>query len=742
MLGSSRLAVRVASFPARIVRHKVRAAFPPKESTKPASFTELDGTVDPVLFLQLRQRIIERHNPSSVELDEPHLQLVNKNIFNIRQGLKKRDIHAVRESWEELRRANHLHILTRDVLKKIGQLTKGFLPRKSSPGWNPYRKSFVEEVALTAAAADSTDALNACFDAYLRRGDSKAVLELYEKFQRFPKTRDTPEVSDLNLTEESITIIPPDTHPARVKILLAVVAAHAMENSFQGALTAFLDLEIQLHRPTTEEFLRSISYDPALQNKVKLYVQRLDIAKSVARPLSLSKHVDNLSRRSTPILEELYDSILEAMTEPDAYIAADAQFITSTKSVAMTELIWGSFLAAFLRRENNERAAKLWGDVSKFGIRLGLLTWNMVIGVFSDRGAIKEVLGAWNTISSQGVEPDATTYRALIACLFARKRSTEALQWFKTFETDIKPNSSVEKNLTVYNAVLHGLLHFGRENEETAFSIFREMEAKGPKPDLVSYNTILGYHGRQADFKAMAAVINQMSSAGVTGDVFTFSTILSALLKVGRADAPQMVLSIMRRQGVQASVATYSAIIQSQMQERSVPHLKAAMHLLNEMEMDRDVTPNEITYTSILAGLYRGKWLSAEQIEMYKQDIMARMKRKKISLKTGGYNILIKACLTSGEPKGLEDALAFCSEMARHEIPRTDDTWYIMLAGLIDRGEWRLAREIADEMFSSGARPGNSVLHIIIIVRSSPKERSTQAKSQVSRICPLTPSPA
>ncbi|KAJ7932512.1 hypothetical protein B0H13DRAFT_1955765 [Mycena leptocephala] len=640
MLVSSRLAVRISS-PARIARPGICvvsnvASFPPKKSTKPAPFTELDGTVDPALFLQLRQRIIERHNPSSVELDEPLINLVNKNIVKIRRGLEQRDVPLIRASWVELRQANHLHILTREVVQQIGRLVTASL----LPGL--LRRSFVEEVALAAAEADSTDALNACFLAYLKMRDSRAVLELYEKFQRLPKTRD---ISHLNPSEEGIAIVPPIRIPG-------------------DALTAVLDMEIPFHRPTTEEFLQPLPSD--LQNC------------QISRPAtSLSKHIDNLSKRSTPVLEDLYNSIVEAMTEPDAYIAADAKFITSIKSVAMSEVIWASFLAAFLRRERNDLAAKLWKDVTKFGLRLGIMTWNMVINVYSDRRATKE--------------PDGYTYCALISTLLAARMSTEALQWFKTFETDVKPNSSVEQTLPVYNAVLHGLLDHA--NAETAFSIFQRMQDEGPKPDLVSYNTVLTYHGRQGNFKAMAAV-------------------------AGRADAPEMVINIMRKQGVKASVATYSAIINSQMREQTVQHLQAAMHLLHEMEMDPDVAPNEITYTSILAGLYRGEWLSADQIEMYKQDIIARMKKRKISFKTQGYNILIKACLTSEDPKGLEDGLGFYKEMDRRKIPRSDDTWYIMLAGLIDRGAWQLADDVVREMLSSGAQPGNSVSRLVKKVRN------------------------
>ncbi|KAJ7125693.1 hypothetical protein C8R43DRAFT_1030033 [Mycena crocata] len=713
----------VSRLVARIPTHFVRAAsFPPK---KAANKKPLDAAVDPVVFLQLRQRIIERHAPPSVELDESQLNLINKNIFNIRRGLDKRDLDLVRKSWIELQQANHLHILTQNVVEQIGQLAVASLPSSKSltSKWNPDRKRFVEEVALTAAAAHSTDVLNACFIAYLKGGDSKSVFELYHKFRRLPGTQVTEEESDLMHTEDDITSVASKTRPGRVKALLAILTAHAMEDNFQGALKEYLDSEITFRRYSADEFLhdflRNMAHDPTLQNTMSTFYHRLELAKSVARPQSTSHHIHNLSAQTnSPLLEEFYNSILDGMTGPDAFIAADATSITSGKLVAMSDLIWGSFLAAFLRRDRSDLAAKLWKDMSRFGILPGILTWNKVVNVYLDRGATREVLGAWSTMQAHGVQPDANTYCALLTSFLAENRVDEALQWLRKFETDVKPSCSDEESLKVYNATIHGLLRIGAETAPTAFSLFQKMKDKGPKPNLVSYNTILRYHGRAGNLKSMAACINDMSVAGVTGDVITFSTILSALLKVGRTDAPQMVVGMMRKQGVKANMVTYSAIIDSQLRDG---HLQAALSLLDEMEKetDPDVVPNEITYTSILAGLYRVRLLTADQVEMYKQDILGRMKKRRIKLKTSGYNILLKATLSCEEPRGLDDGLKFYQEMVRQKIKPVNNTWYILLAGLAGRGEWQIAREIADEMFSSGAVPSNSVLRLVSKIRKN-----------------------
>ncbi|KAJ7169769.1 hypothetical protein C8R46DRAFT_994158 [Mycena filopes] len=499
-------------------------------------------------------------------------------------------------------------------------------------------------------------------------------------------------------------------------MLLAVVAAYAIEDSFQGVLKASIALDFPFPRHSSPEFLQMISHDPTLQSRVEIFLQRLDVAKTVARPRPFSKYLHGIHPSHAPAIEKHYNTILEAMSGPDAYIAADADFITATKPIAMPELGWGTFLATFLRWGRNDLAAKLWKDMTRFGIRPGIVTWNMVIKVFKDRGAPDELLGAWGSMKAQGVQPDGYTYSLLLASLFAAKRTREALQWFKAFEQD-ESHIPAEQSLAVHNAALHELFRLGRDTVQIAFTIFQKMQKKGPKPDLISYNTVVKYHGHHGDFKAMAAIITQMAVAGIPGDVFTFSTILSALLKVGRADAPEMVMGIMRKQGVRPNVATYSDIIDFQMREQTVPHLQAAMSLLDEMERDPNVTPNTITYTAILSGLYRGEWLSTDQIKLYKQDILARMKKKNIRLEEAGYNIIIKACLTSERPIGLEEALEFYRQMTRANVPRKENTWYVLLAGLTERGEWRIAHEIAQEMSASNFQPGKSTVRLVQKIR-------------------------
>jgi pentatricopeptide repeat protein len=208
-----------------------------------------------------------------------------------------------------------------------------------------------------------------------------------------------------------------------------------------------------------------------------------------------------------------------------------------------------------------------------------------------------------------------------------------------------------------------------------------------------------------------------MGSNKLVGDVYSYSIILSALLDVGRADAPQLLLDIMRKQGVQPNVAIFSAIIDQQMREGSEKNLRAAMRLLHEMEQDDSTKPNATTYTSILTGLYRGTWLSAESAEEWRREIVGRMERDGVELTLPIYHTLIRACLEYPHPEGLQHAIRYYREMTRRKVPFIQTTWYILLAGLLQRGEWTMADEMADEMFMSGIQPKGSLLQLVGKIR-------------------------
>ncbi|KAG5221612.1 pentatricopeptide repeat-containing protein [Salix suchowensis] len=566
--------------------------------------------------------------------------------------------------WQYLEQRRLLRLLGHVQLKRISTLLVdsfcpvGF-PKKE---WSGLERTVVEKIALVAAAHKAPDALNSCMLALIQRNDPDAVLRLYEQFmQLVTKSEGTEDVSGDGLEEgegsteydalASATYSSVDTmpyKPGRATVLLSGITACAMKDDFLGALHMCLNTVIRPQHYAITTFMNKLKGNRPLQRKVEEYVSLLRSATMVAHPTELSKRVNQLATsRSIRSIEKLYQ----------------ASWTCGRKDLA----------------------AQMWDDMIGLDVQPGVSTWTAYIDACDGISAYNEAVAGWGMMLEQGVKPEALSYRAIISTYFNARQTDKAMDTFRTFLEDAAKESPERQQLAVYNTVMHGLLIAGRVDEATA--TFQKMVDEGPRPDVVSYNTFLKFWARTSNFKMLSSVMNDMVAAGIKGDIFSFSTILSALLKVGRDDAPELMIALMRKQGVEPNVAIYSAIMDQQLREQTVEALHTAMRLLQRMELDPTSQPNEVTYTSFLAGIYRGSWLPPAVAEDWRRNIVDRMKRRGIKLNRVTYHILLKACLEYPEPEGVETAMIYYREMVKQKIHIISITWYILLSGLLRRGE-------------------------------------------------------
>ena len=669
-------------------------------------------------FQRLRAQITHAPLP-------PHVDLFNATLNNLRRASHRADPVDLIHNYRILQQNNLLHFLNPSILGSISAL----LARSFSAGTLPESHlQTAEHMALLVATRRSTDALASRLFCLLKQNNSEAVIDLYQRFILASKVGHHQDHS----AEQSTTRLAPDDadqHPhhstGHINILLPVIAAHALRDSFHDAFHTYLQSTVNLHHSATQAFCKRIKHDPNLSQKLQLYVQRLNVARLVARSPSFSTHIGNLSRTTNVAsLVKLYGSVIDAFSGPDAYLAPHPSAISLQRVAALTDVGWAAFAVAFLKCRRRDLASEVQSHMSQFGVQPGVSMYTSLIDTYDTLREIDNALDTWNTMVARGITPDPLTYRAMISALFNSRRPEEALQTFRLFQEKALSDCSHENALSVYNTVLHGFLSLDRDRE--ANGLLRDMESDGPTPDLVSYNTFLAYYGRRADFKSLATVVNQMASHHVTGDVFSFSTILSALLKVGREDATDLLFTIMRKQGIEPNVATYSSIIDHQMRQNDEKSFGAALRILQLMEQDPTLQPNEVTYTSILAGLFRCRWLAPEESRQWRTEILGRMKKRGIELNAMTYHILIKASLSYPHPEGLEEALSYYRDMRHRKIPYNHTTWHTLLTGLRRRGEWEVADEIIKDMYISGTQPSGGLLGLVYKIKR--RERVEEAK--------------
>ncbi|KAG6911522.1 hypothetical protein DXG01_011824 [Tephrocybe rancida] len=660
--------------------------------------------------------------PALRVLDAAQRDLLKKGQARLLSACAKSNTREVITALRDLDGRKLLHALPTAHVEASLQL---FLKALSTGTLNISDEALCTRFAIQVATSvnPSTDALSTLMLLRLRQKKFPAVVELYGAFM---KSLEGKAIWEANEEEEkSFTqgdgLVFDELHrdspvdPGRTVLLLAVIAAHATQDAFQEALEALLKSAIRIYPTSVDPFLATnFARDEAFAAKFKHFVARLDLARFVSHTTSLTRHIMNLAaERSPQRLEGFYNSIIDGLSGPDAYIAPHPSKKTLKQTVALTEIVWVSFLSSFLKHRRRDLASKVWTDQVSCGVTPGVPFWTALIDAYGSMNEFNDAVASWNMMKAQGIQPDALTYRALISAFFRGRKFPEALKVFQAFQKLPSQDPSNPHVLAVYNTTVAGLLSF---NEEvTVQAIIAKMDTHGPKPDLVTYNTLLAYYGRRSNFKALASLIGRMTELKVVGDVYTFSTILSALLRAGRDDAPDLLIDIMRRQGVQPNVATYSAIIDGQMQDPTIQSLNVVMRLLQRMEEDVATQPNVKTYTAILAGLPRIQGADPEQMDEWWMAIVERMKKRRIEPNQVTYHILIGASLRIGSPAGLNRALSYYHHMRERRM-MDDSTWYVLLLGLRQRENWQVGEEIIRDMVASGHQPSLKVERLVTTI--------------------------
>lgn len=636
------------------------------------------------------------------DIPDPDILFFNQCLVELRRALFARDARRVSEHWARLRDKGLLPLFG-PQLRRHSELLAKLCPH-TTQAWDHHDRNAIEEIAFYAATNGAPQALVAYMATYLRSGDCTTALDLYTRFlqaiEEKPLSLDLASEEGYDVDELMIDL-PAQSHPHSLyppSILLAVVVAHAIGGSFHDALHSYLQSPTLISARLVSEFLSTFS-NKSLTHKVEEYVRRLRIARYVSEPRFITARASLFAAtRDAQGLKKFYKSVIDGICGPEPYIAPSPVSVTPQTPIALNEINWATMLTAFLQCNCRDMAETLWDDMLRFRVQPTVISWSALLVGYERMGEADDAEKAWRTMLSMGIEPTTSTFRAMISVLFNARRAEDAMAYLALFQTRVttSSSSSPEDTLTLYNTVLHGLLKNRRETD--AHALFQKLREEGPRPDVVSFNSLLNYHGRRGEFRIISRILDWMREDDLVGDVYTFSTVLSALLKVGRTDATDAILGLMRKQNIEPNVAFFTSIINHQVEEGTEQGLRAAMDLLQKMEENPEVQPNEVTYTGILTSLHRHDWRDLELAKQCKHHVLEGMKRRNMQLNRAAYHVLIKACLESPAPGGTENALEYYRKMVQRRISIGPDTWYILLRGLIAKEAWTDADAVVEEV--------------------------------------------
>jgi pentatricopeptide repeat protein len=655
------------------------------------------------------------------------VDLFAKTITKFDAALGRGELSGARDLWATLVDQNLLKYLGIPQLQRYSKSVASMYRCKPGSGdrWSIQDKEIMQTIAIYIALRGHPEAIRAVMLHHLTSHEPDEVLKLYQTYatsQFKNQASEIPEPTEDVLIPDDL--VPPD----KSGVLLSAIAACAMKGSFSDAVGLVVKSNTRIMYRTVKHHIRPFPNAPAVEG----YVRRLELVHLLAHPPAFFKHIDNLAReRATDNLERFSNNIITAVLGEEPWLVVTEDQRSRERPVVVPRFIWTTLITALTKCKRPDLARSLWGGMIKCGVKPDASIWTAVFDGYLSLGAWQESLATWDSILAQDVEPEPLTYRAIIATLFKVRRPDDAMAKFKEYEqkwvgkgrkrsADLTDKYSSQA-LSLHNTVLHGLLT-NPDRETDALALFERMKADGPIPDLISWNTIMGYYGRRGSMKMISSTLQGLKESGLSPDVFTYSIILTALLKAGREDAPQLILDMMKKDNINPGAAVNTTIIDQLLREPDAKNIKAAFNILNRMEGERTPAerPNEVTYTTMLVGIYR--W--GKEAETYHSDILQRMGKRNIRFNRATCHILIRASLESSSREGARYALEHFDRMIRLEIEPDFDTWYIILDGMLRRGEVGIAKDLLEEMARRGYEPTGALFVLVQRVQRNQLKRS------------------
>ncbi|KZT05878.1 uncharacterized protein LAESUDRAFT_204018 [Laetiporus sulphureus 93-53] len=690
---------------------------------------------------QLNKHIDLLHGTQCQGLSNGEAEIFNQAVLQLRAMAKPLLAPDLHDTWRILNELDKRHLLRffgPPHYEMCSRIVASYCKHKLEDAlFDVTEMEALREISVAAAAEGQSEGLKQYMLSLIKLKNPDAVLLLYERYEALLGEKvirlepEEPVDGDKGESANSSSDHAQDTtiHGLQSDILLAAVTAHALRDSKESFLNAFsmsFRTSARFIPSVIDHFTRLLDHDEALAKRVKDYGRRIKVARLVARPAALAKHIDQLAHSwALKPLEELYQDISKGLSTPDPWLSVKSSDKDANGSIYVSESAWPAFITGFMFCRRTDLASNVWNDVLKWGIRPSAAMFTACIKGYGELNAPVEAINTWNAMLEQGLKPDIAAYQALVGALYHSNLPEEASKRFqlaKSVVRNLSPTPADSDVLVLYNTTLHGMLFHHEETEARA--ILDEMQAEGPKPDIVTFNTFLRYYARKGQLKTLSEILQMIEPTGLVGDVYTFSIVLSALFKV-RDDAPEIVLNLMRKQGVEPNAATLTTIIDYQMRLQTEKGLHAALSLLGRMERDEipGARPNDVTYTSILTGIHRSNWLPPKLVAEYRKIIWDKMKARKIKPKRTTFNILLQACFQNPEPQGTQDALSYYKIMQKERIALANDSWYILLHNLVKREEWVLANEVRLDLLSRNFTPAGALSDLVERVRKRATEK-------------------
>ncbi|PSS14449.1 Pentatricopeptide repeat-containing protein [Actinidia chinensis var. chinensis] len=251
-----------------------------------------------------------------------------------------------------------------------------------------------------------------------------------------------------------------------------------------------------------------------------------------------------------------------------------------------------AYIEKLCKAGNLSVAARLLQSLRDKHMYLSSNAYNLLLAAAGESNDIGLVSQSFKDLLVFGEPISSISYFNIAKAFKTRNDAVLLLGFIKEVSELTFPRSA-----TVANRIILAFAECGQI--DNALLIFDHMKSLKCKPDLFTYNTVLGILGRVGRADEMLHEFASMKETNVVPDIVSYNTLINSLRKLGRLDLCLVFLKELEERGFEPDLRTYTALIESFGRSGNV---EESLRLFNEMKR-RCICPSIYIYRSLINNL-------------------------------------------------------------------------------------------------------------------------------------------
>ncbi|KAJ6299092.1 hypothetical protein OIU76_020131 [Salix suchowensis] len=256
---------------------------------------------------------------------------------------------------------------------------------------------------------------------------------------------------------------------------------------------------------------------------------------------------------------DTYNTLISAYSRCGSFDQAMAIYKRMLEAGITPDLsTYNAVLAALARGGLWEQSEKILAEMKDGRCKPNELTYCSLLHAYANGKEIGRMLALAEEICSGVIEPHAVLLKTLVLVNSKCDLLIEAEVAFLELK-----RKGFSPDLSTLNAMLsiYGRRQIRSENFERSEEVLKEILAKGIKPDIISYNTVIFAYCRNGRMKEASRIFSEMRESGLVPDVITYNTFVASYSADSMFEDAIDVVRYMIKHGCKPNQNTYNSVV-------------------------------------------------------------------------------------------------------------------------------------------------------------------------------------